>query len=111
MHTMSRTSTTEMEVTSIRFERELKERLKQLAGSQGYQNLVRDILWDYVRQHSQNFPPQFTRADIRASIPATAQQEERCALTGRSIRPQEAMLLGLTTSGTLIPLSPSSLDN
>ena len=29
MHTLPRTSTTEMEVTSIRLERELKERLKE----------------------------------------------------------------------------------
>jgi metal-responsive CopG/Arc/MetJ family transcriptional regulator len=100
-----------MEVTSIRFERELKERLKELAGSQGYQNLVRDILWNYVQQHSQTTQPCIARGEIRASIVATAQRQERCALTGAIIQEKEAMLLGLTTEGTLIPLSASSLDD
>jgi metal-responsive CopG/Arc/MetJ family transcriptional regulator len=111
MRTITQTPTTEMEVTSIRFERELKEKLKELAGNQGYQNLVREILWNYVQQHSQDFQPQFTRSDILASVAATAQREERCALTGRFIHPQESMLLGLTASGKLIPLSVSSLDH
>ncbi|MFN5726683.1 MAG: hypothetical protein ACK48D_08125, partial [Pseudanabaena sp.] len=43
-------ATTEMEVTSIRLERELKEKLKELAGGQGYQALIRGVLWDYIDQ-------------------------------------------------------------
>jgi len=85
MHTLPRTSTTEMEVTSIRLERELKERLKELAGNQGYQALIRDLLWNYV------------------------QQEERCALTGELIRPGGPMLLGLTMHGEMVPLSMGSM--
>ena len=42
----------DMRVTGIRFERELIDKLKTLAGKLGYQSLVRDVLWDYVRQHS-----------------------------------------------------------
>jgi metal-responsive CopG/Arc/MetJ family transcriptional regulator len=110
MPTTSRSSTSDMEVTSIRFERELKDRLKQLAGNQGYQNLVRDILWDYVQQHSQAFQPHVTRSEIRASMVAIAQRQERCALTGVTIPAQTSMLLGLTLQGKLIPLSASSLD-
>ncbi len=109
MHTLTRTSTTEMEVTSIRLERELKDKLKELSGNQGYQALIRDILWNYVQQKSGDFRPQFSRADIRASIAAIAQKEEHCVLTGQLIRPQESMLLGLTTNGDLIPLSVESL--
>ena len=109
MHTLARTTTTEMEVTSIRLERDLKDKLKQLAGNQGYQALIRDILWKYVQQKSSDYRPQVSRADIRVSIAATAQQEERCVLTGQLIRPQESMLLGLTTNGDLIPLSVESL--
>lgn len=109
MHTLTRTSTTEMEVTSIRLERELKDKLKELSGNQGYQALIRDILWDYVQQKSGKHQPQFSRGDIRASVEATAQKEERCALTGQVIRPQEPMLLGLTTKGEMIPLSLESL--
>ena len=109
MQTLTRTSTTEMEVTSIRLERELKDKLEELSGNQGYQALIRDILWNYVQQKSGDFRPQFSRADIRASIAAIAQKEEHCVLTGQLIRPQESMLLGLTTNGDLIPLSVESL--
>lgn len=110
MHTITRTSTTEMEVTSIRLERELKERLKELSGNQGYQALIRDILWDFVQQKSGNYHTQVSLAEIRASVDATAQKEERCALTGKLIRPQEPMLLGFTTTGEMVPLSIDSLS-
>ncbi|EGK90184.1 hypothetical protein MicvaDRAFT_3998 [Microcoleus vaginatus FGP-2] len=109
MHTLPRTSTTEMEVTSIRLERELKERLKELAGNQGYQALIRDLLWNYVQQKSGEYRQMFSRSDIRASINATAQQEERCALTGELIRPGGPMLLGLTMHGEMVPLSIGSM--
>lgn len=109
MHTLTRTTTTDMEVTSIRLERDLKDKLKELAGNQGYQALIRDILWNYVQQKSGDYRPQFSRADIRASIPATAQREEHCLLTGQLIRPQEPMLLGLTSNGDLIPICVESL--
>lgn len=109
MHTLTRTSTTDMEVTSIRLERELKEKLKELSGNQGYQALIRDVLWSYVQQKSGDWKPQFSQADIRASIDAIAQKEEHCVLTGRLIRPQEAMFLGLTATGDLVPLSAESL--
>jgi predicted DNA-binding protein len=109
MYTMNRAATTEMEVTSIRLERELKEKLKDLAGNQGYQALIRDILWNYVQQKSGDYQPQLARTDIRASVKAIAQQEERCVITGSLIRPREAMLLGFTTDGNMVPLSVGSL--
>lgn len=108
MPTLPRTSTTEMEVTSIRFERELKEKLKQLAGNQGYQALIREILWEYVRLKSGE-QAQVSPTEIQARIPATARQEARCALTGRLILPQDAMWLGLLPNGELVPLSQDSL--
>ena len=110
MHTLSKTSTTEMDVTSIRLERDLKDKLKTLAGNQGYQALIRDILWSYVQQKSGDYRPQFSRADIRASIHATAEQEQRCVLTGKFIRPTEPMLLGVTAYGDMVPLSIDSLS-
>ncbi|WP_460200849.1 ribbon-helix-helix domain-containing protein [Scytonema sp. NUACC21] len=109
MHTIARTPTTDMEVTSIRLERELKDKLKELAGTQGYQALIRDILWNYVQQKSGEWKPRFSRADIRASISATAQQEERCVLTGQLIQAKQPMLLGLTRNGEMVPLSVESL--
>jgi hypothetical protein len=98
-----------MDVTSIRLERELKDQLKALAGNQGYQALIRDILWNYVQQKSGDYRPQFSRTDIRASIEATAEYEQRCVLTGKLIQPHEPMLLGLTTNGDMVPLSIGSL--
>ncbi len=109
MHTSARIPTTDMEVTSIRLERELKDQLKEIAGNQGYQALIRDVLWNYVQQKSGEWKPRFSRIDIRASIAATAQQEERCVLTGQLIQSQEPMLLGLVRNGDMVPLSVESL--
>ncbi|MEO0943155.1 MAG: hypothetical protein AAFY30_16570 [Cyanobacteria bacterium J06642_12] len=64
--------TTEMQVTSIRFERALIDKLKTLAGSQGYQSLVRDVLWDYVRQHSDDPDFRIQRQQIRSVMAAEA---------------------------------------
>ncbi len=111
MRTLTKTATTDMEVTSIRLERELKEKLKELSGNQGYQALIRDVLWHYVQQKSGDYRPEFCQSDIRASIEAVAQQEERCVLTGKFIRPNERMLLGLTATGDMVPLSLGSLSN
>ncbi|MBV6626761.1 MAG: hypothetical protein KI793_28130 [Rivularia sp. (in: Bacteria)] len=108
MHTIARTPTTEMEVTSIRLERELKDKLKELSGNQGYQALIRDILWNYVQQKSGEWKPRFSRADIRATIAATSEQQERCVLTGELIQAQQPMLLGLTKTGDMVPLSIES---
>lgn len=110
MPTLSRPSTTDMEVTSIRLERDLKERLKAIAGNRGYQALIRDVLWRYVEQKSEDLQPTVERQDIRASLEAIAQKEEHCALTGAAIAPQSPMLLGLTVTGELVPLSRHSLD-
>jgi hypothetical protein len=110
MHTLNRIATTEMEVTSIRLERELKEKLKDLAGNQGYQALIRNVLWNYVHQKSGGVQATVSRDQIRASVEAIAQQEETCVLTGEVIRPREPMLLGLTATGEMVPLSLSSLS-
>lgn len=104
---MSRTATTDMEVTSIRLERELKDRLKHLAGDRGYQVLVRDVLWKFVQQQSAE-PAKPSVQDIKATLKAVAQQDEHCALSGELIRCHEPMLLGLTAEGQLIPLSLGS---
>ena len=97
-------STTDMEVTSIRLERKLKDKLKELAGRQGYQSLIRDILWNYVNHNSGDYRPQFSEADIRATLKAIAQKDETCALSGKRIQTGEAMFLGLTIHGDFVPL-------
>ena len=42
-------------------------------------------------------------------MPARAEQEQRCALTGKIIHPQEPMLLGLTKNSDIVTLSIESL--
>ncbi len=111
MRTMNRTSTTEMEVTSIRLERQLKEKLKKLSGNQGYQALIRDILWNYVQQKSGDYRPKFSKADIRALIEAKAAKDESCVFTGKLIPEESEMYLGLTTYGDLVPVSKDALKN
>ncbi|WP_088892331.1 hypothetical protein [Leptolyngbya ohadii] len=128
MDTSKRGRTSEMQVTSIRLEFELKERLRQMSGEQGYQTLIRKILWQFVEQQTipneghwrclsqgesfaaenrqvPSHPPLLSKSDIRATIAATAQQEERCAMTGQLIRSQQPMWLGWTTTGEIVPLS------
>jgi hypothetical protein len=101
---IKRVPTTEMEVTSIRLERELKEKLKEISGHQGYQALIRDVLWRFVQQRSGEYQQRYTIADIRVTMPAIANNEEHCCISGKVIQPNEAMLLGWTTSGDIVPL-------
>ncbi len=111
MSLTAKLSTTDMQVTSIRFERELIDKLKTLAGNRGYQSLVRDVLWDYVHQHSDDPGFQIQRQQIRAIMAAEAQRLERCALTGDIIEPEEEMWLALTTDYELVPLSIDCLTD
>jgi len=110
MRSMHRTSTTQMEVTSIRLEKTLKDSLKSLSGSQGYQTLIRDILWNYVQQKSGEYRPNFSQSDIRATIASTARKDESCVLTGKIIPEGESMLLALTIHGDFVPVSSEALE-
>lgn len=110
MNNLNRTSTTQMEVTSIRLERTLKDSLKKLSGSQGYQALIRDILWNYVQQKSGEYRPNFSSSDIRATVSATACKDESCVLTGKLIQEGEELLLALTIHGDFVPLSVNGME-
>ncbi len=103
MPTLTRVSTTEMEVTSIRLERSLKEKLKALAGNRGYQALIRDILWQHVEQGQGQ--EQVQPGDICASFGAVAERDQVCALTGQTILANAPMRLGLTAQGKLVSIS------
>ena len=107
MPTLTRVSTTEMEVTSIRLERSLKEKLKALAGNRGYQALIRDILWQHVEQGQSQ--EQVQPGDICASFGAVAEREQVCSLTGQTILANAPMRLGLTAQGKLVPISVDGL--
>jgi hypothetical protein len=100
-----------MEVTSIRLEKILKDKLKELSGNQGYQALIRDILWNYVQQKSGDYRPQFSKTEIRSIIPAKAVKDEICVLTGKLIQENDDMLLALTVFGDLVPLNVSSMNH
>jgi predicted DNA-binding protein len=45
MDTRKRGNISEMQVTSIRLEPELKERLREISREHRYQTLSRDVLW------------------------------------------------------------------
>jgi predicted DNA-binding protein len=135
MDTRKRGSTSEMQVTSIRLEPELKERLREISGEQGYQTLIREVLWQFVErqlgadevqsysvedrrlpQRGNGFvlpscPSMFSISDIRATFRAVAQQEQRCAITGQLIRPQQPIWLGVTMTGNMVPLSFEMTDD
>jgi predicted transcriptional regulator len=103
-----RTPTTDMQVTSIRLETDLKERLKTIAGEQGYQALIRDILWDHVERSERSENKGLALSEIKATIAAVAQRDESCAVTGRRIAIGQSMWLGWTIGGQLVPLSQES---
>lgn len=56
MDTRKRGTTPDMQVTSIRLEPELKERLREISGERGYQFLIREVLWQFV-EHQTPFDP------------------------------------------------------
>jgi hypothetical protein len=106
---VKRVPTTEMEVTSIRLERELKEKLKEISGHQGYQALIRDVLWRFVQQKSGEYQHQYNIEDIRATISGVANVEERCCLSGKMIAVDDEIILGWTNLGELVPIHPDAL--
>ena len=106
----ARPSTTEMQVTSIRFEKELIDRLKEMAGSQGYQSLVREVLWNHINQRCDRHPFQIKREDIRTIMAAEAVRPERCTLTGDTIEPQQKMWMAMTVDEQLVPVSLDALE-
>jgi hypothetical protein len=108
---VKRVPTTEMEVTSIRLERELKEKLKEISGHQGYQALIRDVLWRFVQQKSGEYQHQYSIEDIRATFSAVANIEERCCLSGKSIAVDDEIILGWTNLGELVPIHPDALPD
>ena len=111
MPTLSRLSTTDMEVTSIRLEKELKERLKAIAGNRGYQALIREVLWTYLEQQSGEAGGTLNRSEIRATIPATAERSEYCALTGAAIAPQATIRpINSLTNKLLTALRPPPIS-
>jgi predicted DNA-binding protein len=108
--TTRRIPTTDMQVTSIRLETELKERLKTIAGDQGYQALIRDILWDHVERSERSEHQGLATSEIKATIAAVAQREESCAVTGQRISVGQSMWLGWTMAGQLVPLAQESFS-
>jgi hypothetical protein len=70
MDTRKRGATTEMQVTSIRLEPELKERLREISGALGYQTLIREILWQFVDQQGSPDEVRCASSGLRPSLPS-----------------------------------------
>jgi hypothetical protein len=70
MDTRKRGSTSEMQVTSIRLEPELKERWREISGEQGYQTLIREVLWQLVDQPTLHDRKRSLAAEERRAPPA-----------------------------------------
>jgi hypothetical protein len=90
---MLKVPTTDMEVTSVRLEKELKDKLKELAGDKGYQTLLRKVLWAFV--HSQG-------GSNRTSGIISTVKDTKCELSGVEIAKGEDMLLAQTVYGELL---------
>lgn len=97
-------STTEMEVTSIRLEKSLKQAIKDLSGSKGYQTMIRDILWNYVQIHSGDYRPTFSEHDIIAYSESIAQKDLCCVLSGKPINKGDTFLLCRTVFEDFVPV-------
>ncbi|MDJ0846531.1 hypothetical protein [Crocosphaera sp.] len=100
-----------MEVTSIRLEKTLKDALKKLAGEQGYQGLIRQLLSDYIEQKESNSSTRISDSGIRATVEVVARKNEVCVLTGKAIQPGQPMLLGFTVYGDFVSLSLCALES
>ena len=100
-------SSSNLFVTSIRLEEELREKLKKLAGRRGYQSYIREVLWKHVNEGSQKISPD----DIKGTWVALSQTEHTCAITGQPIQRREQMFWGITAEGKVVPLAvlPSHL--
>ena len=85
--------------------------MKTIAGSsKGYQELVREVLWDYVQRNSGQYKSSFNRSHIVSVIAAEAIQEQTCVLSKEVIRPGDEFYTGVTIDGLFVPLSKAAVD-
>ncbi len=104
---MKTNQSNEMQVTSIRLEKSLKDALKSLSDEQGYQSLIRETLWNYVNRQEGN--EVVSEGLIRFTVKSVARKDEFCALTGKPINAGQSMLLGLDIFGHFCPISLDAL--
>lgn len=102
-------STTEMKITSVRLEPELIDNLKELARSDGYQALIREVLWSYVQENLGRSKHSFSSSDITSIIPAIATTEKSCVLSGKRINKGEEFYLATTATSTLVPIHSDTI--
>ena len=95
--------TTEMKVTSIRLEKQLIEELKAMKHPEGYQFLIRKVLWNYVRRT--NNTSKYDEKHIEGRFEGYATMEQACALTGRLIRKNDRCQYGITIDGSIVPIA------
>ena len=96
-------STSNMKVTSIRLEEELINELKKQKHPEGYQFLIRKVLWNYVRRSANK--SKYDSTHIEGYMNGFAQMEQTCVLTGKYIAKGEACQFGITIDGSLVPVA------
>lgn len=97
--------TTEMKVTSVRLEKELIKLLKEQKYPDGYQSLMRKVLWDYIKRNAGQYKPNLDENSIEGKFEGRTNREQVCALTGRIIPKGERCMFGITTDGNIVPVA------
>ena len=103
----------QMEVTSIRLEAKLKEILKEHTknSAKGYQDLLREILWEWVARNKGTFKPEYRRSEAQALFDGISTKEQNCAFTKLVIHANEPCQYALMEDGTLVPVKTRSLTD
>ncbi len=97
-------STTNMVVTSIRLEEDLKQALKNMNHSAGYQFLIREVLWDYVRRNSTEYKSGFSTNNIVGIMQGISTKETTCVISQKLIAKGEKCVFGISDTGAMIPV-------
>ena len=94
-----------MEVTSIRLDRELKKIFKQksVGTNKGYQQLIREVLWEWVERNDNVYRPEYRKSNIVGYFDGYSSVEQNCALTNMVISAGEPCRFALMNDGKLVP--------
>ncbi len=105
-----RVKTTNMEVTSIRLDAELKRIFKEVTKGtkQGYQDKIREILWQWVQRNYGEYQPEYSRTAIQATFDGVSNKEQVCAFTKMTIVSGEPCKYALMLDGNLVPMKDST---
>lgn len=100
-----RNKTTNMEVTSIRLDAELKRIFKEVTkgSKQGYQDKIREVLWQWAQRNYGEYQPEYSETAITAIFDGVSNKEQTCAFTKMTIMAGEPCKYALMIDGQMIP--------